>query len=124
MFGFKKEKSKIDWQLLSNEEQLQFMNKASIEKPVVLFKHSTSCSISNVALKRFEKNYDKKIEGKAHFYLLDILNHRDISNEISQMYGVKHESPQMLIIQSGICTIHESHFDISFNNVIVQLIGN
>jgi len=64
---------------------------------VILFKHSTRCSISRMALKQFENEFD--IENEVEAYFLDLLEHRDISNEIASRYDVYHQSPQLLLIK-------------------------
>lgn len=74
--------------------------------PYLIFKHSTRCSISNMVLSRFERNH-KNVSGE--FYLLDLLNHRAISNNISSYFDVEHESPQILFINDGVCKLALSH---------------
>ncbi len=53
----------------------------------------------------------------ADFYLLDLLNHRDISNEIAERFSVIHASPQVLIIQEGQCVYDESHNAINMDDI-------
>jgi len=99
------------WSILEDRTELEKVDELSKDKPVILFKHSTSCGISASAKHRLEVDWDS-IEGDFEFYYLDLLNHRAISNEISQRYEVRHESPQILIIKNGIATYHASHHGI------------
>ena len=46
-------------------------------------------------------------------YLLDLLNHRDLSNEIASRYNIVHESPQIVVIRNGKAVFNESHDSIS-----------
>ncbi len=82
---------------------------------VVLFKHSTRCFISRSAWQRF--NDEWSLENDTPVYYLDLLQHRDISGEIAQRYGVQHQSPQVLLIRDGECVYHASHENINAGDV-------
>jgi bacillithiol system protein YtxJ len=103
--------AKIDWNLLKDVGQLNEIIVASNNKPVLIFKHSTRCVISRMALKQFETEFD--LQDKIMPYYLDLLNHRDISNEIASRFNVMHQSPQILLIKNGVCIYSETHEDIS-----------
>jgi bacillithiol system protein YtxJ len=102
--------SKINWIPLTFMGQLDEIVAFSNQKPVVIFKHSTRCSISRMALKQFEAEYD--LDDTVDVYFLDLLEHRDISNEIASRFGVNHQSPQLLLIKDGKCVYDVSHSDI------------
>ena len=93
---------------LKNVEQLIEIDTLSNEKPIVLFKHSTRCSISRFALKRFDAAYDFT-EEQMDWYLLDLLEYRDVSNAIATRYDVMHQSPQILVIKNGKAIFTTSH---------------
>jgi len=122
LFGGNSEKSKEEnrveakFYTLDDIKLLDDVDEISKTKPVVLFKHSTRCSISRFALKRFdaEFNYD---EDKIDWYLLDLLNHRDISNEIAKRYTIQHQSPQILVIKNGVCVFSSTHDGIDANDL-------
>jgi bacillithiol system protein YtxJ len=102
--------SKIDWLQLTDCIQLDEIEDASNSKIVVIFKHSTRCSISRMALRQFENEFEAN-ENVLHYYL-DLLNHRDISNEIASKFSVVHQSPQLLIISKEKCIYNASHSEI------------
>lgn len=109
------------WHKLSDISQLQDIKNLSKEQSglgltVLLFKHSTRCSISSMALNRLESKWidDEKIPA----YYLDLLNHRDISNEIADLFSVEHASPQVLLIKDGVCIYHASHSNISASEIV------
>jgi bacillithiol system protein YtxJ len=102
--------SKINWIPLEFIGQLDELVAFSNEKPAVIFKHSTRCSISRFALKQFENEYD--LGNGVDAYFLDLLAHRDISNEIASRFAVYHQSPQLLLIKSGKSVYDVSHSDI------------
>ncbi len=103
-------KSNINWTELTDVLQLQEIEAISNEKPVVIFKHSTRCSISRMALKQFEREFD--LNDTVDAYFLDLIAHRDISNEIAQRFNVYHESPQLILIKNGKAVYDVSHSDI------------
>ena len=102
--------SKMNWIQLTDLGQLNEISMLSNEKPVIIFKHSTRCSISRMALKQFENEFDSKDEVEVYF--LDLLEHRDISNEIATRFNVYHQSPQLLLIKEGKSVYDVSHSDI------------
>lgn len=103
-------KKTINWIPLTNLIQLDEIAALSAVKPIVIFKHSTRCSISRMALKQFEKEYD--LEENAVAYFLDLIEYREVSNEIANRFNVYHESPQLILIKDGKATYDASHSDI------------
>jgi bacillithiol system protein YtxJ len=102
--------SKIDWNQLTDLGQLDEIVATSHTKPVLIFKHSTTCSISRMALKNFENEFDVATEITPYF--LDLLNYRAVSNEIASRFNVVHQSPQILLIKDGIAVYNASHENI------------
>jgi bacillithiol system protein YtxJ len=108
--GKKTSNNKINWIPLIDLGQLDEIVTVSNEKPTVIFKHSTRCSISRFALKQFEKEFD--LEDKVDTYFLDLLENRNISNAIAARFNVYHQSPQLLLIVGGKSVYDVSHSDI------------
>lgn len=108
----KEEIVEVPWKRLTDMEQLDAIEAASKEEPVVIFKHSTRCGISAMVLRQFESAYDLP-EDSMQLYFLDLLQHRDISNEVASRFGVTHQSPQVLVIKNGAVVHHDSHHSIS-----------
>lgn len=115
LFGFGKKGEAtptINWVKLRTESELtELVNKESFEKPVVLFKHSTRCSISTMALSRLENYWDIE-EGSVIPVYLDLIEYRSVSNKIAADLDVRHQSPQVLIVKNGACVYHASHSEI------------
>lgn len=109
------------WTALSTLDQLDRISEDSQDRAQVIFKHSTRCSISRVALSRFDRNQPS---GEATYHLLDLLEYRSISHAIAERFGVMHESPQVLIIQEGKCVYHANHLDIEPAEISQQLQSN
>lgn len=97
----------MNWNQLENIAQLDTIEKESLDKPVVIFKHSTRCQISKMALRQFENEFDS--QEKMIPYFLDLLEHRDISNEIADRYHVIHQSPQIIVIKYESAIYNASH---------------
>ena len=98
----------MNWSRIDSEETLSKMINKSLDAPQVLFKHSSRCSISSLALSKMQNGL-KNID----LYILDIIAHRDISNTVAQRFNVIHQSPQLLIIHHGKCMYNTSHLGIS-----------
>lgn len=104
------QKSNINWIPLTNLAQLNDIESISNVKPIVIFKHSTRCSISRMALKQFEREYT--LDETVDAFFLDLIAHRDVSNEIANRFNVYHESPQLILIKDGKAVYDVSHSDI------------
>lgn len=106
----RKETGKINWIELTDLGQLNEIVAASGEKPIVIFKHSTRCSVSRMALKQFENEFD--LADEVDTYFLDLISYRDVSNEIASRFQVIHQSPQLVLIKEGKSVYDASHSDI------------
>ena len=97
---------------LEDIQQLSHL-KGNSDKKTIIFKHSTACPISSMMLKRFEKGLQNTDVENVEYFYLDIFCYRHISNEIEQRFDIRHESPQLLVIDNGTVVAHASHSDIS-----------
>lgn len=104
------------WNDLTELKQLDTIVSESAQTPVLIFKHSTRCPVSRMALRNFEQEYDIE-EGKLKAYYLDLLEHRDISNEIATRFGIYHQSPQVILIKDGKAVYDTSHHEIDAGEV-------
>ncbi|WP_020533510.1 bacillithiol system redox-active protein YtxJ [Flexithrix dorotheae] len=108
----------INWNLLESDPVLDEIIEKSKSKPIIIFKHSTRCSISSMAKSRLERSWDID-QDQAEIYYLDLITYRSISNKIADQFGVMHQSPQVLVIKNG-----KSVYDTSHNSISVQDIRN
>lgn len=111
----------MNWNELNNIEQLAEIDAASAHKLVLVFKHSTRCSISSAAIGRIERGWKEENAARLTPYYLDLIAHRDVSNTIAEHYRIVHESPQVLLIRNGICVYSESHMGIALPAILAQL---
>lgn len=104
----------MQWINLIDSDQLNTIKKG--ENYSLIFKHSTRCSISAMAKRRFEMD-DDVLPKEIDLYFLDLISYRNISAEIAEIFQVHHESPQLLLIKNGECILDLSHGDISAEEV-------
>ncbi len=107
----------MNWINLNTIDQLDSIAEQSFQKPQIILKHSTTCSISRMALARLERSTPL---AAGDFYYLDLLQYRPISNLIAEKFSVHHESPQILVIKNGECTYTESHYGITMEEIVEQ----
>lgn len=107
----------MNWNQLEHTDQLKEIVAESEEKNILIFKHSTRCSISRTTLDRLERNWKDADVPNVKAYYLDLLTYRSISNTIAEQFQVEHQSPQVLIIRNGRSVYDNSHFGIDFNEI-------
>ena len=107
----------MNWSALESTEQLDEIQQASKENVVLIFKHSTRCSISRAALDRFERNWSVEDLKNVKPYYLDLIANRTVSNQVAQVFNVDHESPQVLIIKDGKSVYDRSHLEIDYKSI-------
>lgn len=121
LFGSKepKEEKVLPWIPLTTLEQILAISEKSKTKTQLIFKHSTRCGISRMVINQFSELYD--VDSNADLYYLDLLNYREVSNEVGYQFQVLHQSPQLLVIKNGVAVAHASHGginDMDLNSLI------
>ena len=91
-------------------EELDSIIEKSNEQSVILFKHSTTCPISHGVYKEVS-NADADIN------LIVIQNARSVSTALADKTGIRHESPQAIVLKNGEVVYHASHYDITASDV-------
>lgn len=108
----------MKWIALDSIEELDKITHS--DHYTVIFKHSTRCPVSSMTKRQFEFEIDLIPTGTP-IYLLDLIKHRSISNEIAERWKVKHESPQILLVKGNQCIYSESHNDIEATKVTIMI---
>jgi bacillithiol system protein YtxJ len=108
----------MNWTSLDSANQVDAIKQSTGYS--LIFKHSTRCSISMMAKRRFEMDMDK-LPADMPLYFLDLIKYREISSQIAQDFQVHHESPQMLLIKDGECILDQSHGGISVDETLEVL---
>lgn len=91
---------------VTSREELDELFQKSKEHPVFLFKHSLTCPISAGVFHEVSG-----VEGDVH--LIVVQRAREVSNALAQKTGIRHESPQAIVLKDGKPVYHASHYDVT-----------
>ena len=97
---------------LSGMDELDRALASSDERPLLLFKHSFTCGISAEALDELVAHLNER-GGDAIYAMVTVQTHREVSNAVARKLGVRHETPQALLIRSGRVVWSASHFRVT-----------
>jgi bacillithiol system protein YtxJ len=75
----------------------------------VLYKHSPICPTSDVAYEEMLAFHRRRA---VPVYMVDVIHHRPLSRALAERIGVRHASPQAIILRDGVAAWHRSHYDI------------
>jgi len=107
----------MNWKTIEHTDTLEEIKEISHNHPVIIFKHSSRCSISSMALNRLERDWqDQDMPGVSAFFL-DLIKFRNVSSAVAETFNVQHQSPQVLIINEGQCIFDNSHMGISYQDI-------
>jgi bacillithiol system protein YtxJ len=101
---------------LTSVEELKQVITESNDKPVLLFKHSLTCPISARAFRELQTFLDGA-DAQLGYTLITVQKARPVSNEAASTLGVKHETPQAILIRNGREVWNASHFDITADSL-------
>ena len=100
---------------LHDVSEIEQLIEVSHQTPVMIFKHSLICPISSMAFRELRRYLDERPEDDAVVHaLVEIQKARPVSNAVAERTGVRHESPQALLLKGGEVVWHESHSSIRF----------
>ncbi len=109
----------MNFQLLENQDQLNNAIKLSFDTPVLLIKHSERCGISKMALSRLERDWEN--QSNITPFVVEVREQRGVSDAISNIFSIVHQSPQILLVEDGKCVYDESHTGISFEAIQMHI---
>jgi len=119
-FGKKEASTPMNWHKLETTDNLEEAIEKSNAVPVLLFKHSTRCSISSMALHSLQQSW-RDAEGKIEPYFVDLIAHRTVSNLIEERTSVLHQSPQAIVLHKGRVVYQASHNGIRVSAMLKSL---
>ncbi|HIW12665.1 MAG TPA: bacillithiol system redox-active protein YtxJ [Candidatus Salinicoccus stercoripullorum] len=101
--------------MLTKTTTIDSFQKLLDEKKTFFFmKHSSTCPISAAAFEEFQKfHYERDMDG----YYLVVQDHRQLSDHISDTFGITHESPQAFYFVDGEPKWNDSHQKITLNTL-------
>ena len=92
----------------------------SSDRPVLLFKHSRTCGVSHEALDELRTHLDRDSAGTA-YKMITVQSHRRVSDEAASRLGVRHETPQAILLRDGRPVWKASHFRITADALSLAL---
>jgi len=103
---------------LEHVDELHRLIAESDSRPVLLFKHSYTCGVSMEALDELVSHMtESAVRGPAgsapQYAMVTVQTHRAVSNAVAQKLGVRHETPQALLIKDGKVVWSASHFRVT-----------
>ena len=120
MFSEPDKKTNINWNTISSNEDLDELLERSKQRPQLIYKHSTICSFSRMAQGELISAADE-IEKKADINYVGVIETRPLSNKVSQVLGIRHESPQIILVKNGEAIWDASHGGVKGSTILQQL---
>jgi bacillithiol system protein YtxJ len=106
-----------DLTTLEHIDELRRLIAESDSRPVLLFKHSHSCGVSMEALDELvahlNERHNATPDRAPQYAMVTVQTHRAVSNAVAQQLGVRHETPQALLIRDGRVVWSASHFRVT-----------
>ena len=101
----------MNWRKLTSVSEFNdiLMQSSTTGSAFILFKHSTRCMVSTMALRNFASEFKSDLPT----YFIDLIKYRDLSNHIAEVTHIAHQSPQVITIKNGEVVYSESHYHIS-----------
>lgn len=110
------EDSGPEWIPLNEPEQIEQVLERSKNKPQIIYKHSTRCAVSSIALFSLQ-GLSADTKEQADFNFLNVIDQRELSKFVSEKLQIRHESPQLLLIRDGEVEWHGSHYEVKAETV-------
>lgn len=101
---------------VTTEAELEEALASSHDRPVLFFKHSQTCGLSAQAFDELDA-WLAEATDEPHVYIVTVQTHRHLSNELAKRFGVRHETPQVLLVRSGQVVWHGAHFRVTSRTV-------
>lgn len=101
--------------IISGFGDYEFAKKMSFEGPVFILKNSLTCPVSSKAYSQFEEFI--KENDNVPCFVVNIQDSRSVSDRIAHDTGIKHESPQILLLNNGVVSWQDSHFHVTKVNM-------
>jgi bacillithiol system protein YtxJ len=98
---------------LTTIEEWKKLVEASREKPLFVFKHSTTCPVSANAWQEYQSYLKDNPNPKMTFTSVKVIESRQVSNQIAEDLDIRHQSPQVILIKNKKGIWNTSHWNIN-----------
>jgi bacillithiol system protein YtxJ len=102
---------------VTDSDELDKLLLSSKQRPVVVFKHSNSCPISAAAYREMQQLEDEVV-------LVEVQKARQLSRDLADRTGIRHESPQVIVLRNGKAVWNASHYRVNAREVAKALEAN
>lgn len=110
-------------QELTSQEELDEVFERSRQRPQLVFKHSLTCPISSKAHKEMERYLEESPAAETDYWLIAVQRSRPLSKAFAERTGVRHESPQAVLVRDAEAVWNASHFAITLDTLTTALNG-
>lgn len=107
----------IRWIPLTELSSVDRVLDESFTKDQIVFKHSPRCSISVMALEKLENAEDVP---DLDFYIIDVVQNREVSLYLADKIDLIHQSPQLIQLRNAECIMDRSHWQVEMNEIMVS----
>ena len=108
-------------EITSSQELAQVLDE-SCQRQIILFKHSTTCPTSSRAWREVQ-NFIKESGNEVLVCMIKVIESRTVSNQITEELGLKHQSPQVLLVSDRKVVWHASHQEVTQDKLTKALKG-
>jgi bacillithiol system protein YtxJ len=93
----------------------------ALRRTAVFYKHSSRCWMSARAVRQLERY--ARAAGAQPVFLIDVIAQRDLSNWLTEISGVRHASPQVILMEDGQARFHASHLGVTAKALLAAMGG-
>jgi bacillithiol system protein YtxJ len=108
------------WESISDPQQVESIVQKSEQRPQLIYKHSHRCSICTISKGTLESAANDILED-ADMHFINVVNSREASNFIASELDVRHESPQVILLEDGEVVWHASHGSINADAILEKV---
>ena len=106
---------------ITTAEQWESAFEKTSDRPLVVFKHSTTCPVSANAYKEFKSYLEDKPRQDVDYMLVKVIESRPISLQIADDTGIKHESPQIMFLDQKAKVWSATHWAVTKEHITAVL---
>lgn len=108
---------------IATEAELDELVESSHSAPVLLFKHSNSCSVSARAHGQIDRLLAAGLATPFSAAIVVVQTARPISNRIAERFELRHETPQAILLRDGQPVWSVSHWDVTESKLAQAIVA-
>ncbi|HBQ59362.1 MAG TPA: bacillithiol system redox-active protein YtxJ [Balneolaceae bacterium] len=108
------------WNTITGIEDFHSILEKSENKPQLIYKHSPSCGVSFMAKQELDSSLEE-LSKRADLYIIDVIQDRPVSNVVAKELGIRHESPQVILLVEKKVNWDGSHWQVKVEELLSVL---